>query len=145
MILYTFFSNLLQICFLPKFSTVSSVEPKILSQILTELTNIASKNFNEIIQRAKVEAEGVTIVKDNQSFVLIDQEELEALIETAELLQTPNILEDVSQARKEYQQQETLTMEDIFGSTTLTYSLSVVEGAGLCLNSTAVLNISEGI
>jgi antitoxin YefM len=75
----------------------------------------ASQNFNEIIQRAKIEVEGVTIVKDNQSFVLIDQEELEALIETAELLQVPNILTDVSQARKEYQQQETLTMEDIFG------------------------------
>lgn len=75
----------------------------------------ASQNFNEIIQRAKIEAEGVTIVKDNQSFVLIDREELEALIETAELLQIPDILTDVSQARKEYQQQETLTMEDIFG------------------------------
>jgi prevent-host-death family protein len=75
----------------------------------------ASQNFNEIIQRAKIEAEGVTIVKDNQSFVLIDQEELEALIETAELLQTPDILTDISQGRKEYQQQETLTMEDIFG------------------------------
>jgi antitoxin YefM len=75
----------------------------------------ASQNFEEIIQRAKVEAEGVTIVKDNQSFVLIDQEELEALIETAELLQIPDILTDVSQARKEYQQQEILTMEDVFG------------------------------
>jgi antitoxin YefM len=75
----------------------------------------ASQNFDEIIQRAKIEAEGVTIVKDNQSFVLIDQEELEALIETAELLQVPDILTDVSQARREYQQQATLTMEDIFG------------------------------
>jgi antitoxin YefM len=75
----------------------------------------ASQNFNEIIQRAKIEAEGVTIVKDNQSFVLIEQEELEALIETAELLQIPEILTDVSQARREYQQQEILTMEDIFG------------------------------
>lgn len=32
----------------------------------------ASQNFDEIIQRAKIETEGVTIVKDNQSFVLID-------------------------------------------------------------------------
>jgi antitoxin YefM len=75
----------------------------------------ASKNFSEIIQRAKIEAEGVTIVEDNQSFVLIDREELETLIETAELLQVPELLTDVAQARKEYQQQETLTMEDIFG------------------------------
>jgi antitoxin YefM len=75
----------------------------------------ASKNFEEIIQRANIEAEGVTIVKDNQSFVLIDQEELEALVETAELLQVSGILTDISQARKEYKQGETLTMEDIFG------------------------------
>lgn len=75
----------------------------------------ASQNFDEIIQRANTQAEGVTIVKDNKSYVLIDQEELEALIETAELLQTPEILQDVSQAREEYQKGETLTMEDIFG------------------------------
>jgi antitoxin YefM len=75
----------------------------------------ASQNFEEIIQRANIEAEGVTIVKDNKSFVLIDREELEALIETAELLQVSNLLTDISQAREEYEQEETLTMEDIFG------------------------------
>ncbi|HEY9770945.1 MAG TPA: hypothetical protein V6C71_21035 [Coleofasciculaceae cyanobacterium] len=32
----------------------------------------ASENFEEIIQRANIEAEGVTIVKNNKSFVLID-------------------------------------------------------------------------
>ena len=75
----------------------------------------ASQNFDEIIQRANTEAEGVTIVKDNKSFVLIDQEELEALIETAELLQDPEVLTDISQARAEYQKGETVGMEDIFG------------------------------
>ena len=75
----------------------------------------ASQNFDEIIQRANIEAEGVTIVKDNKSFVLIDQEEFEALIETAELLQDPELLTDISQARAEYQKGETVGMEDIFG------------------------------
>ena len=37
-------------------------------------------------------------------------------METAELLQVPNLLTDVSQAREEYQQDETLSMEDIFES-----------------------------
>ena len=32
--------------------------------------NYASQNFNEIIQRANTEAEGVTIVHDNKSYVL---------------------------------------------------------------------------
>ena len=40
----------------------------------------ARQNFDEIIQRADTEVEGVTIVKDNKSFVLIEQEELEAKI-----------------------------------------------------------------
>ena len=75
----------------------------------------ARQNFDEIIQRADTEIEGVTIVKDNKSFVLIEQEELEALIETAELLQMPEILADVSEARAEYKRGETATMEDIFG------------------------------
>lgn len=74
----------------------------------------ASQNFEEIIQRANTEAEGVTIVKDNKSFLLTELEELEALIETAELLQLPDVLIDVSQAREDYQKGETLTMEDIF-------------------------------
>lgn len=75
----------------------------------------ASQNFDEVIQRAYLEAEGITIVKDNKSFVLIDREEFEALIETAELLQTPGIIEDVARSREEYQRGETLGMEDIFG------------------------------
>ena len=92
-------------------------QDKKLRQLMTYnvTADYASHNFDEIIQRANTEAEGVTIVKDNKSYVLIDQEELEALIETAELLQTPDILKDVSQAREEYQQGETLTMEDVFG------------------------------
>ncbi len=75
----------------------------------------ASQNFDEIIQRANTEAEGVTIVKDNKSFVSIDREELEALIETAELLQDPEVLTDISQARTEYTKGETVGMEEIFG------------------------------
>lgn len=75
----------------------------------------ASQNFEEIIQRADIEVEGVTIVKDNKSFVLIDSQELEALIETAELLQMPEVLADISQAREEYKKGETASMEDIFG------------------------------
>jgi len=75
----------------------------------------ASQNFDEIIHRANTESAGVTIIEDNKSYVLIDQEELEALIETAEILQAPRILDYVAQARKEYQQGESLTMEDVFG------------------------------
>lgn len=84
----------------------------------------ARQNFEEIIQRANTETEGVTIVKDNKIYVLIDREELEALIETAELLEVPNILSDISEAREEYNKGELLKMEDIFGLKKVTVSNS---------------------
>ncbi|HAA31014.1 MAG TPA: prevent-host-death family protein [Cyanobacteria bacterium UBA8553] len=75
----------------------------------------AKNNFNELIERASTEAGGVVIVQENKSFILISQEELEALIETAELLQEPNLLSDIEEAREEYKKGEVLTMEQVFG------------------------------
>ena len=39
----------------------------------------------------------------------------ESLLETAELMQIPNLLKQVASARQEYQQGEALTMEQVFG------------------------------
>lgn len=75
----------------------------------------AKNNFNEIIERASKEAGGLVIVQENKSFILINQEELEAWVETAELLQKPNLLSDIEEAQKEYQKGEALTMDQIFG------------------------------
>lgn len=51
----------------------------------------------------------------NKSFVLISQEELEALIETIELLKDPTLLDDIHQARQEYELSEVLTTTQVFG------------------------------
>ena len=75
----------------------------------------AKNNFNELIERAKSEVGGVVIVQENKSFILISQEELEAWIETAELLQDPNLLSDIQEAREQYKKGEALTMDQIFG------------------------------
>ncbi len=74
----------------------------------------AKKNFEEVMERAGVEPGGVTIVQDNKSFVLIDREELEAWTETVELLKDPNLLSDIESARKEYEEGETFTMNEVF-------------------------------
>ena len=42
--------------------------------------------------------------------------ELESCIETSELLKDPDLLNDIKQAREQYKQGETLTMEEIFNS-----------------------------
>lgn len=75
----------------------------------------AKNNFDEVIERAKIEPGGVVIVQDNKSFLLINQEDLEAWTETAELLQDPNLLSDIEQAKKEYEKGEVLTRYEVFG------------------------------
>ncbi len=65
-------------------------------------------------ERATQESEGVAIVRENQSDVLITQAEWESLIETAMLLQVPNLLQDVETARQEYLSGDTFSMEQVF-------------------------------
>ncbi|MBC6422640.1 MAG: type II toxin-antitoxin system prevent-host-death family antitoxin [Hormoscilla sp. SP5CHS1] len=76
----------------------------------------AKNNFDEVINRASTEASGIVIVRENQSFILISQEELDAWMETSELLEDPNLLSDISSARAEYKKGEALTMEQVFES-----------------------------
>jgi antitoxin YefM len=65
-------------------------------------SDYAQNHFNEILDRARQDPEGVAIVQANKSFVLISQEELEGLIETIELLKDPTLLADIQQARQDY-------------------------------------------
>ncbi|MBD2152879.1 type II toxin-antitoxin system Phd/YefM family antitoxin [Pseudanabaena sp. FACHB-1277] len=75
----------------------------------------AKKNLNELCDRAGQEPEGVAIVNENRSYILIAQEEWESLMETAMIMQTPNILQQIEIARQEYLTGETVSMEQIFG------------------------------
>ena len=77
-------------------------------------TEYAKNKFNEVIERASTETGGVVIAQENKSFILISKDELEAWVETAELLQEPNLLSDIKEAREEYKKGEALTMEQIF-------------------------------
>jgi antitoxin YefM len=77
--------------------------------------NYAKANLDELCDRAGQEPEGVAIVRENRSYILITQEDWEALIETAELMQVPNLLEQVAIARQEYQAGEALSIEQVFG------------------------------
>ena len=76
--------------------------------------NYAKANLDELCDRAGQEPEGVAIVRENRSYILITQEEWESLIETAELMQLPNLLTQIASARQEYQAGEALSMEQVF-------------------------------
>ena len=78
-------------------------------------SDYAQNNFDEILDRASQDPEGVAIVQANRSFVLISQEELEALIETIELLKDPTLLGDIQQSQQEYKVGEVLTIAQVFG------------------------------
>jgi antitoxin YefM len=78
----------------------------------------AKANFDEVLARASQDVEGVLIVVDGKSYVLIEQQKLAAqdeTDETAELLKDPTLLADLAAAREEYRKGETLSMEQIFG------------------------------
>lgn len=77
-------------------------------------SDYAQNNFDEILDRASQDPEGVAIVQANKSFVLISQEELEPLIETIELLENSTLLTDVQQARQEYKLGEVLSADQVF-------------------------------
>ncbi len=61
----------------------------------------AKKNLDELCDQATKESEGVGIVSENRSYILIAQEEWDSLMETAMIIQTPNILQQIEIARQE--------------------------------------------
>jgi antitoxin YefM len=75
----------------------------------------AKANLDELCDRAGKDSEGIAIVRENRSYILITYEEWESIMETAELMQIPKLLKQVESARQEYQKGEALTMEQIFG------------------------------
>jgi antitoxin YefM len=77
-------------------------------------SDYAQNNFNEILDRASQDPGGVAIAQANKSFVLISQEELEALIETVELLEDSTLIKDIQQSRQEYSRGEVLTADHVF-------------------------------
>jgi PHD/YefM family antitoxin component YafN of YafNO toxin-antitoxin module len=89
---------------------IQKIEVKSMYQVTSDY---AQTHFGEILHRAAQESEGVVIVQENKNFVLIAQDELEALIETTELLKDPTLLSDIEQARQEYLQGEVLTMDQV--------------------------------
>ena len=74
----------------------------------------AKNHLDELCDRVTQNSEGVAIVRNQQSYVLMTQEEWESLMETVMLLRDPNLLQDIETARQEFLSGETLSMEQVF-------------------------------
>jgi PHD/YefM family antitoxin component YafN of YafNO toxin-antitoxin module len=75
----------------------------------------AKANLEELCDRTEKEPDGVAIVRENRSYILITQEEWESFTETTELMQDPKLSQHIASARQEYAAGEALTMEQVFG------------------------------
>ena len=92
------------------------VIPTNLKRFMYQVTvDYAKANLEELCDRTEKEPDGVVIVRENRSYILITQEEWESLAETSELMQDPKLLQHIASARREYAAGETLTMEQVFG------------------------------
>ena len=60
----------------------------------------AQENFEQIIQKATKESQGVVIVRGNQKFVLIEQSKIKDLQNTAEFEQLPNLFKNIVPSEK---------------------------------------------
>jgi PHD/YefM family antitoxin component YafN of YafNO toxin-antitoxin module len=76
----------------------------------------AKSHLDELCDRTGQEPQGIKISRGDQDFILLSKTDWEALVETTEWLQSPNIVDDVESARREYANNETLTMDQVFGS-----------------------------
>ena len=56
----------------------------------------AQQHFEQIIQKAKKESEGVVIIQGDRKFVLIEQSKIQDLQETAQFEQLHNLFKNVS-------------------------------------------------
>ena len=73
----------------------------------------AKAHLDELCDRVNQAQEGITIVRDDQSYILLSQAEWEALVETAAIARIPGILDDVQAARQDYKQGEIIAIADL--------------------------------
>ena len=75
----------------------------------------AKSHLDELCDRTVKEPQGIKISRGDQDFILLSQADWDALVETTEWLQFPNIISDVESACSEYANNETLTIDQVFG------------------------------
>ncbi|WP_204139755.1 type II toxin-antitoxin system Phd/YefM family antitoxin [Halomicronema sp. CCY15110] len=73
----------------------------------------AKAHLDELCDRVSQAQESVTIVRDDQSYVLLSQAEWESLIETAAVAKIPGILDDVKTARQDYDRGDAIAIDEL--------------------------------
>lgn len=74
----------------------------------------AQQNFEQVMQQAQQESEGVVITDGDKKFILIEQSKLQDLQEAEQLEQLPSLFKNVAPLRKEYASSKTINFKGMF-------------------------------
>ncbi len=74
----------------------------------------ARENFDDVFNMWDVQSEGVLIVKEDKSFVLMDKDLVDSLFETMEIAPDKSFVASLKEAEKEIERGEAYSFEDAF-------------------------------
>jgi len=77
--------------------------------------DFARYHFEEVIDMAEIQNDGIIIVRDDKNFVLMDKDVLDSVIETVELAKDKDFVSSLKIAKEEIERGESFTFEDVFG------------------------------
>lgn len=77
--------------------------------------DFAGKNFDRLFNMPDIHNDGIVIVKEDKSFVLLDKEILDSLFETIEIAKDRDFVSSLKEAEAEMKRGESFSFEDVFG------------------------------
>ncbi|MGE5342326.1 MAG: type II toxin-antitoxin system Phd/YefM family antitoxin [Candidatus Omnitrophota bacterium] len=77
--------------------------------------DFARCHFEDVVDMAEIQNDGVIIVRDDKNYVLMDKDLLDSVIETLELAKDKDFVSSLKIAKEEIERGEFLTFEDVFG------------------------------
>ncbi|MCP5050939.1 MAG: hypothetical protein GY940_27485 [bacterium] len=77
--------------------------------------DFAGKNFDKIFNMPDIHNDGIVIVKEDKSFVLLDKDILDSLFETIEITKDRDFVSSLKEAESELKRGESFSFEDVFG------------------------------
>jgi len=75
----------------------------------------ARSEFFTLLKKSIKEHEPIGVHTKDGDAILISEEDYESLLETLELLSTPGLAKSITKARKEIEQGETYSLDEVFG------------------------------
>ena len=75
----------------------------------------AGKNFDRLFNMPDIHNDGIVIVKEDKSFVLLSKDILDSLLETLEIAENRDFVSSLKEAETQIKCGESFSFEDVFG------------------------------